>query len=425
MAAWDELRAAGSDATIIEARGRVGGRIFTARHSWANPHWELGTEFVHGKPKITAQILKRAGLKTVKSGDKRLLTDGKGLAELRSFWDIIEKVDGQIGKRRETTYAKFLARAKGSAFEKRIAKSYVEGFNAAEADVISTSAVLSEDKASAEIEGEKQFRIPEGYDSLLGELIARLPSESLHLETVVAEIRWRRGGVEVAAATPTGPRAYTANAVIATLPLGVLKARAGSRGAVSFVPALPEKEEALRHLHMGKVVKVILRFKERFWERHGHFAFAMALDAPFQTWWTQEPAVSDFLTGWAGGPAADRLAGLTRETLLERALESLALVFGEAKEKLRGLMEDFFFHDWNEDPFSRGAYSYQGIGGLEAARVLGSPVEDTLFFAGEATDFEGASGTVHAALESGRRAAREVIAAFGNGDLNREAGDIL
>ncbi len=58
---------------------------------------------------------------------------------------------------------------------------------AAEADVMSASAVLVEDKVSAEIEGEKQFRIPEGYDSLLGELIAPLPSESLHLETVITD----------------------------------------------------------------------------------------------------------------------------------------------------------------------------------------------------------------------------------------------
>ena len=65
------------------------------------------------------------------------------------------------------------------------------------------------------------------------------------------------------------------------------------------------------------------------------------------------------------------------------------------------------FHDWSIDPFARGAYSYPGLGGLAAAQRLAEPLEETLFFAGEATNFQGANGTVHAAIESGYRAARE------------------
>jgi monoamine oxidase len=68
------------------------------------------------------------------------------------------------------------------------------------------------------------------------------------------------------------------------------------------------------------------------------------------------------------------------------------------------------FHDWDNDPFSRGAYSYVGVNGLEAQRLLASPVENTLFFAGEATVTQGAIGTVHGAMATGKRAAREVIA---------------
>jgi len=70
------------------------------------------------------------------------------------------------------------------------------------------------------------------------------------------------------------------------------------------------------------------------------------------------------------------------------------------------------YHNWSNDPFARGAYSYPKVGGLEAARALAEPVGDTIFFAGEATDFQGASGTVHAALKSGTTTARKITRAF-------------
>ena len=70
--------------------------------------------------------------------------------------------------------------------------------------------------------------------------------------------------------------------------------------------------------------------------------------------------------------------------------------------------------DWRlGDPFARGAYSYVAVGGVEAPAELGRPLGATLFFAGEATDGRGDSGTVHGAIESGWRAAREVAVAIG------------
>ena len=70
---------------------------------------------------------------------------------------------------------------------------------------------------------------------------------------------------------------------------------------------------------------------------------------------------------------------------------------------------EYFVHDWQSDPFSRGAYSYIRPGGMHAPAELARPVEDTIFFAGEATDTEGHGGTVHGAMRTGHRAAREVL----------------
>jgi monoamine oxidase len=68
-----------------------------------------------------------------------------------------------------------------------------------------------------------------------------------------------------------------------------------------------------------------------------------------------------------------------------------------------------YVHNWSKDPFARGAYSYAAVGGLEARRRLAEPIENTLYFAGEATNTQGYSGTVHGALASGRRAARHLL----------------
>ena len=80
-----------------------------------------------------------------------------------------------------------------------------------------------------------------------------------------------------------------------------------------------------------------------------------------------------------------------------------------AEPELRRQMTASFVHDWQADPFSRGAYSYTAVGGMDAAQALAAPVEGTLFFAGEATNVDGYTGTVHGAIATGLRAANELL----------------
>jgi monoamine oxidase len=83
---------------------------------------------------------------------------------------------------------------------------------------------------------------------------------------------------------------------------------------------------------------------------------------------------------------------------------------GVARSAVAAELESWYFHDWQADPFARGAYSFVLAGGLDARAALAQPLDDTLFFAGEATNSDGHTATVHGAIASGRRAAREVIA---------------
>jgi monoamine oxidase len=96
---------------------------------------------------------------------------------------------------------------------------------------------------------------------------------------------------------------------------------------------------------------------------------------------------------------------------VDRALASLSRALGVKRPALDERWEGSAWHDWQADPFSRGAYTYVGVGGGTAPRRLARPVQGTLFFAGEATDPD-EMGTVAGAIASGQRAARAMEAAL-------------
>jgi monoamine oxidase len=407
MAARD-LQRAGFDVLLVEARERIGGRMWTNAVE-GGEHVELGAEFVHGRPKITLDLLAEEGLAMEEGGNVRLVQRDHRLQTMPDFWEVIGRVDGQIDPGQDMPYGEFLAAAKGSDWEKKIAHTFVEGFNAASAQIIGTGAIAREDQAAKEIEGERQFRVAAGYGALVGGLGSGFSLDRLKLGEVVREVHWRRGHVRLVVDSSAGVGEYEGRSLVITVPLGVLKAADGERGGLQFRPKLDDKMAALDRLHMGLVSKIAVHFRECFWRRYGDFDFVMGEDASIPTWWTQEPRKSNWLTGWAGGPTAERLMGLSREELTGRAISSLVKIFGESEGVARELMDGVQYHDWRSDPFSRGAYSYPGVGGLEAARMLAEPIEETLWFAGEATDFSGNSGTVHAALQSGARAVAGII----------------
>jgi len=113
-----------------------------------------------------------------------------------------------------------------------------------------------------------------------------------------------------------------------------------------------------------------------------------------------------------GGPRADVLRQESSEQLKAICIDILARIFSEQPELIRQQLAEFHYHDWAEDPHILGAYSYIPVNGLDLPKLLAAPVEGTLFFAGEATVTDAQMGTVFGALESGERAAKEVLEAI-------------
>ncbi len=161
------------------------------------------------------------------------------------------------------------------------------------------------------------------------------------------------------------------------------------------------------------MIKAALLFRSAFWEeidegRYRGASFFHSPGAAFPTFWTALPERVPLLVAWAGGPKAARLARAAVPEIVREAVASLASLFG-GKGGVEDRLAAAWVHHWQQDPFARGAYSYVAVGGHRARRALAEPLDDTLFFAGEAADYEGEHGTVAGALASGERAAREVL----------------
>jgi monoamine oxidase len=416
LAAARELNRRGAKFLLLEARPRLGGRIYThTLHEGDSAiPIELGAEFIHGRPPQIFDIADALQVQIVQASDRRLLCDAGHLKPLDDFWTIIDEIDSQIPGDHDQTYADFLRDAKAPPLHKRIAKAYVEGFNASQADVISAKGIKEDDKTSEEIDGQKQFRIVDGYDTIVNELVHSFPPNAIRLGCPVRAVNWSgNGGVEVSAQENGSEIKFHSNRLLVALPHMVLRRSVEQGEGILFNPPLDVKRGALSEIETGHAVKIVMQFLEPFWEHPAvvdnceSFGFAMCLEADFPTWWTQAPNPSHLLTGWAGGAQSDKLIGRSEPELEAMALQSLSQTFHLATDQLRRLLVRSFIHDWRSDQFALGAYTYLKVNATEAPKKLAEPIDGRLFFAGEATstDF---NGTVHGAIESGIRAAREI-----------------
>jgi len=388
LAAGEALSRAGRSVLVLEARDRIGGRVWTRRMPGLAVPVELGGEFVHGAAAVTHGLLRKAGMTTVPSGRMQRYAERGRLRPIDSFRQAQLAMRARSALQlRDLSFEEFLQKTRLAPLTRTFARLMVQGFDAADPARASARAIADE-WGGGQMDG-AQPRVREGYGPLLDWLSNRIVARGgrLRMQSVVREVRWRRGRVDV---TGEGFR-HTGRCAIVTLPLGVLQA-----STVNFFPGL-QKNEALNRLASGPVIKAALRFPHAFWEkRHSGVAFFHAPRAPFPTFWTPLPARAPLLIAWSGGPKATRP---TRDAI--RA--SLRAVFGRIVEP-----DELIIQDWARDPFARGAYSYVLVDGAGAREALAAPLAGTLFFAGEATSADD-SGTVAGALASGQRAARELL----------------
>jgi monoamine oxidase len=391
LAAARALADAGRPALVVEARARLGGRLHTDR---THGPVELGAEFIHGHLAASWELVRAAGLRTSRWGRDRWF--GRGGVILppddplsRRVLDLYERVAAYTGP--DISAAALLRRhAAPDDPALAIALRWLANLEGADPETLSAAAFAWERANSTS--GDDNFHILDGYDRLVAHLAAGL---DIRLSSPVTRITWSPEGVALALESGESLRARRA---VVTLPIGVLQA-----GRPIFEPALPaEKQAAISAIPMGHVTKLALWFDRQLWPDFT----VLSTDGRIATWWPVESAATPTLLGYQGGQVALDVAALGEERAIAAGLDDLS---GLLQVDVRPHFLGGRLADWSRDPWSLGAYTYSAVGMGAARAALAAPLANTLFFAGEAAVLNGHIATVHGAIESGRRAAREIF----------------
>lgn len=405
LTAADALRCAGVEVVVLEARDRIGGRTWTLNSGEARI--DLGGAWVHGPVgNPLAEALAQAGIGTRNYG-----SFGSGL----SVW-----ADGWVDAAAATTVAGTFtadwdpAQALSCAGSARFVDAVEWFIRDRELDgaaaKLARFALLSitgglvaagvPDRISlagvaAYAEGAGGNLMPEGGFGAFAERLAA----GLDIRLGSAATRVEHGTPEAIVHSATGT--FEADAVVVTVPLGVLKA-----GTLELDPEpAGAQASAIERLAMGTLEKIVLQFEDRFWPSSTRQIVHLSSEDVFPFWCDLSPyAGAPTLVALYNPTLAAGASGRSSEQRIAAAIRTLQTMFGSVPDPSATIATD-----WARDRWALGSYSYVPLGATAADMArLAVPISDRLTLAGEATVAD-SYGTVHAAFRSGLRAAGQTL----------------
>lgn len=414
LAAARMLTNSGRKVIVVEARNRIGGRLWSER-SWPNAPVDLGASWIHGVrgnplTKLANELnLPRKSTDFDNSAsyaaDGRALSDEEVQTISDNFDDVMEQMETVRGAREaddladlplKTVFEQILTKRRDPATMQRALRWSINTNIEHEyaADSSDLSLYYWDDQNESLPGGDVVF--PQGYDQILTNLAKGL---DIRLGQVVQRIAYSTSGVTV---TTNQGRVSGTRAII-TLPLGVLK-----RGSVIFAPALPAaKVNAIKRLNMGVLNKTYLRFPHVFWDQEVEWLdYVGERIGEWAEWlnvyyYTKQP----ILMGFNAGAYGAQIESLTDEAIVAGAMKVLRTIYGASIPN----PDAWQITRWGSDPFAYGSYAHIPPGASPADYVtLAKPVSNRLYFAGEATHRQYPS-TVHGAFLSGQRAAQQIL----------------
>jgi len=407
LAAARALTDNGRSVIVLEARNRIGGRMWTD-HSLGSAV-DLGAswlEGVNGNP-IT-KLVEQFGVKTVVSDedngvvynfDGRKMSD-KEYAEMENLFESIyaeveywqEESDNDMSL--QQAFDKVLKRWTLSTEQLRRLQFVIQSNFALEMGADPDHLSLWEwDQDNEEFSGGERV-FPEGYNQITDSLAQGL---DIRLEVMVNSVTYDQTGVKV----ETSAGGFGGTKAVVTFPLGVLK-----MNVVRFDPPLPpKKQEAIDRLEMGVLNKVYLKFPEIFWDNEETISYVGQVTGEWCDWLNLVPYTNaPVLLAFHGGAKGFAIEELSDEEIIAGAIKTLRVIYGDSIPDPIG----YVITRWSKDPLTFGSYSYiPPFASGKDYDLLAAPVDDVLFFAGEATNRYYPS-TVHGAYMSGLRAAKEM-----------------
>lgn len=410
LAAGRMLHEAGSSILMLEARDRIGGRIHT-NYDFAAIPIEFGAEFIHGDHAVTMDLVKAAGLHilpVVRMGNLRW-SDGKSPAlpllqlpdHLRETLTALLQAYEQlphVSLSQDISLADYLRGRGWSGDALAAADVLLAQTCCASIESLSCYDLIREMKVDTAGHGESRIR--EGYGKLLDWYRA---DYLIQFNTLVQEIQWGNGSIRII----SDGQVYQARTCIITVPVSILQ-----NGTIRFSPSLsPEKQWAISAFRMEAATKLIYRFRERLWNENLTFMAHAGLTA---RWWTpsyrrdEDAIIACYITA----ERAQKIDAMDEAAALDIGLQELSTLLGIPLGELQTALVASKRVAWAADPLALGGYAHVPSGMTECRPLLARPEGNRLFFAGEATAYDTNPQTVHGAIESGWRAARECIAAI-------------
>jgi monoamine oxidase len=405
LAAGRRLQDAGQTILLLEARNRIGGRIWTV-HDFADFPIEQGAELIHGESAVTHQLVQAAGFQTLPAPRKAFLQWGgpTGLQriadlppELRSVVDALfaayQALPTKLPAGTDLSLADYFRRAGFDAAAIGMADVLFAQTCCASIETLSCADLVREMRVDHA--GLEEFRIREGYDALLHHYSAGLP---IRLSCPVQAIRWDAQGVAVT----TDQDLFTAKQCILTIPVSLLQA-----GAITFDPPLgAAKQAAIAAFRMEAATKLLYHFDEPLWDDALVFAAHNGIAA---RWWTPgygRPGAA-VLCCYITADRAAQIDAMPEANALHLGLAEMSRLLGRSDLAARCVNARRVA--WAHDLYARGGYAHLLPDAAAARPQLAQPEGNVLFFAGEATAYDTNPQTVHGAIESGWRAAREAL----------------
>lgn len=408
IAAAVDLQAAGLDVVVLEARNRIGGRIWTD-HRWGFP-LDLGASWIHGSAPANPiwRLRNELGLRTVRTDWDDLVVydiDGEQVSATQSSTDAARYRSAYRKARRwgtrqesDTTLQDgidFALRARAmSPYDER-ALDFRLNFEV-EQDYGGDAESLSNwwyDQDSW-LGGRQDSYLVDGY----GELVDTLADDlDIRLSTVVSAVSYGSFGVRISTNRGVQQAAYA----VITVPLGVLKAN-----QITFSPALTRaKRGAIGRLGVGTLNKLYLGFGERFWDDREAIGYQSANRGEWSLWMDLEHILGEpILLAFNAATYGAKLETYSNQETLDAAMDVLRTMYGRSIPDPQSAM----ITRWNQEAYSLGAYSHIPVGATgRDYRILSLPSGDRVFWAGEATNRKYPQ-TVAGAYLSGQRAAQQI-----------------
>lgn len=401
LAAARTLGGMGYEVVVLEARDRIGGRLYTD-HGLGAP-FEVGAGWIHGpEGNPISALARRAGGRTFVTDDDSFqvfAADGSPIprGDVEQGWERLERLAGQIDARfdADQPLSRAIARVSKAAARDPLMQwmlsAYTEFDTGGPLEQLSAY-YFDEDSA---FDG-ADVVLTNGYDRVLTPLARGL---DIRLGNRVTSVEYAEGE---GASVYVGTARHDASFVICTLPLGVLKA-----GGVAFDPPLPRAHRRrITGLGMGNVTKLAMRFDAPYWPKDVQYFGLMTKERGRWNYFLNYRTFSEanILLGLSVGAYPARVEQLSDRAMLADGMKAVRRMFG-AKVPAP---EAYRLTRWSSDPYSLGAYSYSRVGMKpDDFDALARPVAGTLLLAGEHTLFK-YHATVHGAYLSGLRAAAQI-----------------